>query len=126
MQDDKEAQTRSMLRSEIGELEKNYRTLRDYVAGSEVYSLEVVGALQAFKDGLSRISALILTLYVLKGQKTKITWDPLLVNISNALENLTSTSHPNPRAAIQLSFTMSEPNAQEVMVYLSKLKETLR
>jgi hypothetical protein len=95
------------------------------VAGKECDPAEIVGTFQFFKEGLNRVSAHILTQYILRGQKTKITWEPLLVNVDNALENMRATAHPNPRAAIQLAFTLSEPNAQEVMAYLAKLKASL-
>ena len=126
MQDGKDAQTKSMLRAEIEALQNQYKTLKDYVSGAEYDTLEVIGTLQVFKESLSRISAHILTLYMLKGQKTKITWEPLLVNIENALETMRAAAHPQPRTAIQLALDMSEPNAQEVMAYLAKLKESLQ
>jgi hypothetical protein len=66
-----------------------------------------------------------MTFYTLEGQKTKITWEPLLVNIENALETLRKSVHPQARTAIQCALTMSEPNAQEVMAYFVKLKESL-
>lgn len=125
MQDARDEQTKNALCREIEAIQDYYRTLIDYVAGNEYDVAEIMGTFQFFKEGLSRVSAHILTLYVLKGQKTKITWDPLLVNVDNALENMRSTAHPNPRAAIQLAFTMSEPNAQEVITYLAKLKASL-
>jgi len=125
MQDAKDEQTKSALRNEIEAIQNYYKTLSDYVAGKEYDVVEIVGSFQFFKEALSRVSAHILTLYVLKGQKTKITWEPLLVNVDNALENMRTTAHPNPRAAIQLAFNMSEPNAQEVMAYLAKLKASL-
>ena len=125
VQDPDDAQVKIVLRSEIETLENNYKMLQNYVKGGQYDSLEIVGAIQVFKETLSRLSGHILTLYVLKGQKTKITWEPLLDNINNALESMRSTTHPNPRAAIELAFSMSEPNAQEVMEYLSKLKAAL-
>jgi len=126
MQDEKEAQTRNMLRSEIDALLNQYKALSAYVAGAQYDATEIVGTLQVFKDGLNNISSYILALYVSKGQKTKITWEPLLANINNALENLRASPHPQPRTAIQLAFNMSEPNAQEVMAYLAKFKESLQ
>ncbi len=125
MQNAEDAQTRNVLRGEIETLENNYKVLRGYVDGAEYDSLEIMGILQVFRETLNRLSGHILTLYVLKGQKTKITWESLLTNIDNALENIRNMAHPNPRSAIQLSFNMSEPNAQEVMIYLAKLKAAL-
>ena len=125
MQGAKDEQTKNALRQEIEALQNYYKTLSNYVAGKEYDNAEIIGTFQFFREVLDRVSAHILTLYVLEGQKTKITWEPLLGNIDNALENMRSTLHPNPRAAIQLSLTMSEPNAQEVMTYLAKLKASI-
>ncbi len=126
MQDGKDTQVKNALRSDIEVLQNRYAALRSYLAGAETDTLEVSAALQVFKDTLDRISTHILTLYVLKGQKTKITWEPLLTNVNNALITLRSSANPNPKAAIQLALNMSEPNAEEVMVYLAKLKEALQ
>jgi hypothetical protein len=126
MPEDKYAQTKNVLRAEINSLQTNYKTLHDYIAGAKHENFEIIGTLQVFKESLSQISAHILTLYVLEGQKTKITWEPLLENITNALETLRTAAHPDPKTAIQLAFNMSEPNAQEVMAYLAKLKESLQ
>jgi hypothetical protein len=81
--------------------------------------------LREFKNILNQISANILTLYTLKGQKTKITWDSLLTNIDNALDAIQTSQRPNPRAIIQLSLKISDPKIEEVMSYLSALKESL-
>ena len=126
MQDRKDIRIKGELYAEIQALKNNYATISGYIAGKEYDSLEVVGTLQVFRDTLNRISAHILTLYQIKGQKTKITWELLLANLDNALTTMRTSSHPNPRAAIELALNMSEPNAQEVMTYMSQLKESLR
>ena len=125
MQGAKDEQTKNALRQEIEALQNYYKTLSNYVAGKEHDNAEIIGTFQFFKEALNRVSAHIITLYVLEGQKTKITWEPLLGNLDNAMENMRSALHPNPRAAIELAFTMSEPNAQEVMTYLAKLKASI-
>ena len=126
MQDDKDAQVRSDLRAEIQALEENYLTLHNYLLGAECDSLEMISRLKVFKDGLDRISAHILTFYTLKDQRTKITWDQLLINIGNALETLRSSRNTNPKIAIQAALSMSEPKAEEVMHYLASLKKSLQ
>ena len=125
MPEAKDAQIKMELCAEIEALQKLYKTLTSYLSGSELDALEVVGTFQVFKESLNNISAHVMTFYTLEGQKTKITWEPLLVNIENALETLRRSAHPQPRTAIQCALTMSEPNAQEVMAYFSKLKESL-
>ena len=61
MKDGTEAQIRKALTVEIEALEKRYRTLKDYLAGAQMENFEAAGALQAYKDDLSLISAHILT-----------------------------------------------------------------
>jgi len=126
MQDGKDIRIKGELYAEIQALQNNYATINGYIAGKEYDSLEVVGTLQVFRDTLNRISSQILTLYQIKGQKTKITWELLLANIDNALETMKASAHPNPRAALELALNMSEPNANDVMIYMSKLKESLQ
>ncbi len=121
-----DAQTKAELNGEIQALEENYLTIRRYLSGTDIDSLEIIGTLQVFKAGLDKISANILALYELKGQRTKITWEPLLENLGNALETLHGFRSSNPRTAIQAALDMSEPNIQEVMNYLSKLKASLQ
>jgi hypothetical protein len=126
MQDERDAQIRSQLITEIQSLQETYFTLRDYILGKEYDPLEMIGTLHVFKDKLDGISAHILTFYTLKGQRTKITWDQLLNNIGNALETLKSARSAVPRTAIHAALTMSQPNAGEVMAYLDNLKKSLQ
>ena len=86
---------------------------------------EVVSNLKAYRDHLNVISAHILTLYLLKSQKTKITWDSLHNNISTALDAISSSAHPNPRAAIIAAWNMSETRIEGGMNILATLKESL-
>ncbi len=123
--DQTEAQMRNDLKAEIEALDKRYETLKSYLAGAEMENFEVVGALQAWKDDLSVISAHILTLYQLKGQRTKITWESLFTNIDTALETLRNSPRAKPRATVEMAFDMSDPKAEDVMSYLAKLKASL-
>jgi hypothetical protein len=125
MKDGTEAQIRRDLSAEIEALEKRYQTVKDYLAGTQMEDFEVVGALQAYKDDLSLISAHILTLYQLKGRRAKITWESLFTNIDTALETIRNSAHPKPRAAIETALNMSEPKIEEVMAYLATLKQSL-
>jgi hypothetical protein len=126
MQDGKDAKVNAVLRAEIEALQSYYVIIKDYLSGKEYEATEIMGTLQVFKNSLNQISSHILTLYVLNKQKTKITWESLLQNLDTAMETLLKSSHPNPRSAIELAFNMAEPNAQEVMAYLAKLKESLK
>lgn len=125
MLDARDAKVKNELRAEIEAIQDLYKKLCNYLSGAENDALEGVGTLQVFKDRLNAISAHILTFYTLKGQKTKITWEPLLVNIENALATLKKSAHPEVATAIHCALNMSEPNAQEVMAYFSKLEESL-
>ncbi|MBT0158810.1 hypothetical protein G4O51_02365 [Candidatus Bathyarchaeota archaeon A05DMB-2] len=126
MQDGTDEIIKTELYAEIETLQNQYRTIKEYLSGKEYDSLEIIGTLRAFRDNLSKISAHILSLYTLKGQKTKITWDSLLTNIDNALETLQTSPRSKPRPTIQLALNISEPKIEEVMSYLSTLKETLQ
>lgn len=114
------------LYGEIQTLEKQYRTIKDYLSGKEYDRLEITGTLQAFRNTLSKISMHILTLYTLEGQKTKITWDSLFTNIDHALETLQASARSAPRPTIQLALNMSEPKIEEVLSYLLTLKKSLQ
>jgi hypothetical protein len=120
-----EAQMKHDLKSEIETLEKRYETINNYLAGAEMENFEIVGALQTWKDDLSVISAHILTLYQLKGQRAKITWESLFTNIDTALDTIRNSAHPKPRATIEMALNMSDPKIGEVMAYLAKLKKSL-
>lgn len=125
VKDESEAQTRKVLSAEIEALEIRYETLKEYLAGRQIDDSEIVGVLRAYKDDLSTISAHILTLYQLKGQRAKITWESLFTNIDTALETIQNSAHPKPRAAIETALNMSEPKIGEVMAYLATLKQSL-
>jgi len=125
MTNDQESRIRNDLISEVDALEKRYQTIKDYLNGAEMEVFEVVAALKAYRDDLNVASAHILTFYVLKGQKAKITWDSLLNNIQSALDAISASVNPNSRAAIIAALNMSEPKAEEVMTYLAALKKTL-
>jgi hypothetical protein len=127
MQNKNDQRIKDEVRAEIQALECNYSILSKYLSGARVEELEVVGALHSFKSGLDRASAHILTLYTLEGQKTKITWEQLLNNLNEALDTLKNNYRKlDPRTVIRTALNLAEPNVQEVMAYLSKLKESLK
>jgi hypothetical protein len=125
VKDESEVQTRKILTAEIEALEVRYETIREYLRGRQIDDFDIVGVLRAYKDDLSTISAHILTLYQLKGQRAKITWESLFTNIDTALETIQNSAHPKPRAAIETALNMSEPKIEEVMAFLATLKQSL-
>jgi hypothetical protein len=56
-----DAHMRAELTAEIIGLEEKYLIMRRYLSGEEFDPLEIVGSLHAFKTGLDRISAQILS-----------------------------------------------------------------
>jgi len=126
MRDGTDEIIKTKLYGEIETLEQQYRALKDYLAGKEDASLEIIGTLRGFRSTLSKISTHILTLYTLEGQKTNITWDSLLTNMDNALETLQASTRSKPRPTIQLALNISEPKIDEVMSYLLTLKKSLQ
>jgi hypothetical protein len=125
MRDGTDEIIKTKLYGEIEELEKQYNALKGYLADKEDTSLEIVATVKGFKNTLNKISTHILTLYTLEGQKAKITWDSLLMNIDQALETL-QFSHSEPKSTIQLALNISEPKIEEVMSYLLTLKKSLQ
>jgi hypothetical protein len=119
-------QLQAALKLEIETLEQHQAVLRSYLAGHEYPNYEVVGTLQGFRDTLNLASSHIITLYQLNGQRTSITWQQLIDNISNTIETLSRRVHPNPRTAVELALNMSDPNMHKVMNYLARLKLSLK
>ena len=117
VKDGTEAQIRRDLTVEIEVLEKRYKTLKDSLAGTQMEDLEAAEALRLYKDDLSLISAHILTLYQLKGQRAKITWESLFTNLDTALETIRDSAHPMARVTIKTALNMSEPTIEEVMAF---------
>jgi hypothetical protein len=126
MRDGTDEIIKTELYKEIETLEDQYHTIKDYLAGKNLDRAEIIGNLREFRDTLSKISAHILMLYTLEGQKTKITWDSLFTNIDNALETLQNSARSNPKSTIQLALNISEPKIEEVVSYLLNLKESLQ
>jgi len=126
IRDEKDAIMKMELFTEIQAIEKEYQVIEKFLSGAEYATVDIIQTLREFKNNLNRISAHILTLYTLKGQKTKITWDSLLTNIDNALETIQTSSKPNPRTTIRLSLKISDPKIEQIMSYLSVLKESLQ
>jgi hypothetical protein len=126
MRDGTDEIIKTELYGEIQTLEKQYRTIKDYLSGKEYDRLEIIGTLQVFRNTLNKISMHVLTLYTLEGQKTKITWDSLFTNIDHALETLQVSARSAPRPTIQLALNMSEPKIEEVLSYLLTLKKSLQ
>lgn len=122
---DEEAQMHKILGAEIEALDVRYETLKEYLAGHQIDDLEIIGVLRAFKDNLSTISSQILTLYQLKGQRAKITWDSLFTNIDTAVDAIQNSPRVKPRDAIKTALKMSEPTIEEVMAYLVSLRRSL-
>ena len=126
MRDGTDEIIKTKLYCEIETLEQQYHALKGYLAGEDADRLEVVGAAKGFRDTLNKISMHVLTLYTLEGQKAKITWEPLLTNIDNALERMQVSASSKPVPAIQLALNISEPKIEEVMSYLLTLKKSLQ
>src|SRR5512139_4181082 len=101
MRDQTETQLRKDLNAEIEALEKRYLALRDYLGGTQIEPFEAVGNLRAYKDDLSVITAHVLALYQLKGQRAKITWDSLFTNIDTALETIQNKPRSDPKTTIE-------------------------
>ena len=125
MKEQTEAQLRKDLSAEIEALDKRYQNLKDYLGGSQKETFEAISSLRAFKDDLSVITAHVLALSQLRGQRAKITWDSLFTNIDNALETVQNKPQSNAKNAIETALNMSDPKIEEVMAFLTKLRQSL-
>ena len=127
MQTPLDEQIKNELLNEITQLEDNYKIIRNYLSGAEYETTAIQVALKKLRDQLNVVSAHILTLYNLKGQKIRnIPWEPLFTNIDYALATIGITQKTNPRSAVKLALTISDPKIDDVMLYLSSLKDSLK
>ena len=123
---DAEERIKQDLFVEIQNLEQNYRVIGSFVSGKDYDSLVIGGALQAFKDSLSRASAFVLALYNLKGKRVNIPWEPLFTSLDYALATIAFSSSPKQKAAVRTILSMSEEQMKQVLSYFAALKESLK
>jgi len=123
---DAEERIKQDLFVEIQTIEQNYGVIRSFVSGKDYDSLVIGGALQAFKDSLSRASAFVLALYNLKGKRVNIPWEPLFTSLDYALATIGFSSSPKQKAAVRTILSMSEEQMKQVLSYFAALKESLK
>ncbi len=121
-----EAKLKQDLFVEIKNLEQNHSVIRSFIAGKDYDALAIGGALQSFKDSLSRASAFVLALYNLKGKRVTIPWDPLFISLDYALATIGVSSSPKQKAAVRTVLAMSEEQMEQVLSYFAALKESLK
>ena len=126
MQDNTEARIKQDLFAEIQNLEQNYAVIRNFLSGKDYEAIVIGGAIQSFKDSLSRASAFVLALYNLKGKRVNIPWDPLFTSLDYALATIVVSSSPKQKAAVKTILSMSEEQIEQVLSYFSALKESLK
>jgi hypothetical protein len=126
MQDDTESRIKRDLFAEIQNLEQNYRVIESFLSGTDYDALAIGGAIQSFKDSLSRASAFVLALYNLKGKRVSIPWEPLFTSLDYALATIAVSSSPKQKAAVKTILSMSEEQIGQVLSYFSALKESLK
>ena len=126
MADNTEAKIKQDLFVEIQNLEQNYSVISGFLSGKDYDAMTIGGAVQSFKDSLSRASAFVLALYNLKGKRVNIPWDPLFTSLDYALATITVSSSPKQKAAVKTILTMSEEQIEQVLSYFSALKESLK
>jgi hypothetical protein len=126
MSDNTEARIKQDLFAEIQNLEQNYVIIRNFLSGKEYEAIVIGGAIQSFKDSLSRASAFVLALYNLKGKRVNIPWDPLFTSLDYALATIAVSSSPKQKAAVKTILSMSEEQIEQVLSYFSALKDSLK
>ena len=120
---DAESKIKQDLLAEIHNLELNSKVIEGFIAGKEYDVAVIGGAIQSFKDSLSRASAFVLALYNLRGKRVNIPWDPLFTNLDYALATLTTAPK---KAAVQAILSMAQPQMQQVLSYFAALKESFK
>ncbi len=125
MQDNTEVKIKQDLLAEIQNLEQNYVLIRNFLSGKDYDAIAIGGAIQSFKDSLSRASAFVLALYNLKGKRVNIPWEPLFTSLDYALATITVSSSSKQKEAVKTILSMSEEQIGQVLSYFSALKESL-
>ena len=126
MQDNTEERIKQDLFAEIQNLEQNYKVIKSFLGGKDYDAIAIGGAIQAFKDSLSRASAFVLALYNLKGKRVNIPWEPLFTSLDYALATISVSLSPKQKAAVKTILAMSEEQIELVLSYFSALKESLK
>ncbi|MGD0645336.1 MAG: hypothetical protein ABSA75_10565 [Candidatus Bathyarchaeia archaeon] len=126
MQDNAEARIKQDLFVETQNLEQNYGIIKNFLSGKDYDVTVIGGAIQSFKDSLSRASAFVLALYNLKGKRVNIPWEPLFTSLDYALATIGVSDAPKQKAAVKTILTMSESQVEQVLSYFSALKESLK
>ena len=121
-----EAKLKQDLFVEIKNLEQNYGVIRGFISGKDYDALSVGGALQSFKDSLSRASAFVLALYNLKGKRVTIPWEPLFTSLDYALATIGISSSSKQKTAVRTILAMSEEQMEQVLSYFAALKESIK
>jgi len=126
MPDNTEASITQDLLIEIQNLEQNYKIIKSFLSGQDYDNLAIGGAIQSFKDSLSRASAFVLALYNLKGKRVNIPWEPLFTSLDYALATIAVSSSSKQKVAVKTILSMSEEQVGQVLSYFSALKESLK
>ncbi len=126
MQDNTEVKIKQDLLAEIQNLEQNYALIRNFLSGKDYDPITIGGAIQSFKDSLSRASAFVLALYNLKGKRVNIPWEALFTSLDYALATMTVSSSSKQKEAVKIILSMSQEQIGQVLAYFSALKESLK
>lgn len=121
-----EAKLKQDLFVEIKNLEQNHGVIRSFISGKDYDALTIGGALQSFKDSLSRASAFVLALYNLKGKRVTIPWEPLFTSLDYALATIGVSSSLKQKTAVRTILAMSEEQMEQVLSYFAALKESIK
>lgn len=123
MQTDAETRIKQDLIAEILNLQQNYGVIAGFIKGQE-FEVGVLGnSIQSFKDSLNRASAFVLALYNLKGKRVNIPWDQLFTSLDYAIATLTTAPK---KAAVQAILSMAQPQMEQVLLYFSALRESIK
>ena len=116
----------SRLKAEIRSLEANYRLVKDFLSGAD-YDLNTIPEnLQSLKDNLSNVRALTMAYTQIKeGKVVDFPINPIVNQIDLAL-TLIEMNPQQARSLLQLSLALSNVKIEDIMAFISILRDSLR
>lgn len=114
----------NILRNELESLIKRYKIIKDYLIGAELSLDDIREQLQSFKDNLSRVRLHLMLQMAKQGNTVKISFEPIMNAIDIALV-LMESDPLNARQSLQLSLAISTVKIEDIMAFLSLIREGL-
>lgn len=112
------------LRNELESLTKRYKIIKDYLSGVELSLSDIREQLQSFKDSLSTVRLHLMLEMARQGNLVNISFEPIMNAVDIALVMMESNPS-NARQALQLAFSISTVKIEDIMAFLSFIRESM-